>query len=170
MSYYLVAFIRKINSLYFTTNAFLPNSYGTRGSTFVYIYSFRSSYQRYSLKKGVFKNFAKFLRTPFLQNIELFKTRVIKSGELLSTFQKKQKNEFICVKLVTTFIFCDKKVPFIAFLSKISINHYLNINSLNSLFEKFHLLRKSLAKLILIFCGDSRCTAILISLTTKSQT
>ena len=123
------------------------------------------------MKKDVFKNFAKFLRTPFLQNIsELFKTGVIKQRELLSTFQKKQINEFICVKLVTTLIFCDEKVPFIAFLSKISINHYLIINSLNSLFEKFHLLRKSLAKLILIFCGDSRCTAILISLTTKSQT
>ena len=71
------------------------------------------------MKKGVFKNFAKFLRTPFLQNIELFKTRVIKPGELLSTFQKKQKNEFICVKLVVILIFCYEKVPFIDFLSKI---------------------------------------------------
>ena len=48
-----------------------------------------------------------------------FKMGVIKPGELLSTFQKKQKNEFICVKLVITLIFCNEKVPFIVFLSKI---------------------------------------------------
>ena len=44
---------------------------------------------------------------------------VIKPGELLSTFQKKQKIEFICVKFVITLIFCNEKVPFIVFLSKI---------------------------------------------------
>ena len=38
------------------------------GGSFVSIYSFRSIRQRYSLKKVVLKNFAKFLRTPFLQN------------------------------------------------------------------------------------------------------
>ena len=48
-----------------------------------------------------------------------FKKGVIKPGELLSTFRKKQKNEFICVKLVIVLIFCNDKVPFIDFLSKI---------------------------------------------------
>ena len=65
MSYYLVVFIRKINSLCFTTNVFLSKSYRTQEGSFVYIYSFRRSHQRYSLKKGVLKNFAKFLRTSF---------------------------------------------------------------------------------------------------------
>ena len=55
----------------------------------------------------------------FHQNAPFFKTGVIKPVELLSAFQKKQKNEFICVKLVITLIFCNEKVPFIDFLSKI---------------------------------------------------
>ena len=55
----------------------------------------------------------------FYPNAPFFKTGVIKPGELLSTFQKKQKNEFICVKLVIILIFCNEKVPFIDFLSKI---------------------------------------------------
>ena len=55
----------------------------------------------------------------FIQMRHFFKTGVIKPGELLSTFQKKQKNEFICVKLVTILIFCNDKVTFIDFLSKI---------------------------------------------------
>ena len=38
-----------------------------KGASFVCIYSFRSSHQRCSFKKGVLKNFAKFLRTRFLQ-------------------------------------------------------------------------------------------------------
>ena len=46
-----------------------------------------------------------------------FKTGVIKPGELLSTFQKKQKLEFVCVKLAIL-IFCNEKVPFKDFLSK----------------------------------------------------
>ena len=33
--------------------------------------------------------------------------------------KKKKKNEFICVKLVIALIFCNEKVPFIDFLSKI---------------------------------------------------
>ena len=37
---------------------------------------------------------------------------VIKPGELLSTFQRKQKNDFI---LVIILIFCNEKVPFIDF-------------------------------------------------------
>ena len=55
----------------------------------------------------------------FYQNVPFFKDGVIKPGELLSTFQKKQKNEFVCVKLVVIFIFFYEKVPFIDFLSKI---------------------------------------------------
>ena len=188
MSCYLVVFIRKINSLCFTT-VFLSNSYRTQEGSFICFYSFRSSHERYSLKKGIIKNFAEFLRTFFLSNtfkqlilsfwssdnlltvlqkIDLcyikssfqiyqlnfwnkkltevfvyilnwfktnekmgrshegfypnatfFKTWVIKPGELLSTFWKKQKNEFICVKLVIMLIFGNEKVLFIIFLSKI---------------------------------------------------
>ena len=55
----------------------------------------------------------------FIRMRHFFKTEVVKPGELLSTFQKKQKNEFICVKLVIILIFCDRKLPFIDFLSKI---------------------------------------------------
>ena len=47
-----------------------------------------------------------------------FKTGVIKPGELLSTFQKKQKKEFICVKLVIILILCNEKVPLIDFFVK----------------------------------------------------
>ena len=43
---------------------------------------------------------------------------IIKPGELLSTFPKKQKNEFICVKLVIILIFFNEKVPFIDFFVK----------------------------------------------------
>ena len=62
MSYYLVVFIRKINSLSFTINVFLSNSYRTQRGSFIRIYSFGNSHQRYPLKKGVLKNFTKFLR------------------------------------------------------------------------------------------------------------
>ena len=56
----------------------------------------------------------------FYPNAPFFHDGVIKPGELLGTFQKKQqKNEFICVKLVIALIFCNEKVPFIDFLSKI---------------------------------------------------
>ena len=51
-----------------------------------------------------------------------FNRGVIKPGEvpfLLSTFQKKQEDEFICVKLGNILIFCNKKVPLIDFLSNI---------------------------------------------------
>ena len=34
------------------------------------------------------------------------------------TFQKKQKDEFICVKLVTILILCNEKVPLIDFFGK----------------------------------------------------
>ena len=47
----------------------------------------------------------------FMRMRHFFNTGVIKPGELLSTFQKKQKNEFICVKLVIILIFCNEKVP-----------------------------------------------------------
>ena len=55
----------------------------------------------------------------FMRMHHFFRTGVIKPGELLSVFQKKQKNEFICVKLIIILIFCNEKVPFIDFLSKI---------------------------------------------------
>ena len=55
----------------------------------------------------------------FYPNVSFFQDGVIKPGELLSTFQKKQKDEFICVKLVIILIFCNEKAPFIYFLSKI---------------------------------------------------
>ena len=55
----------------------------------------------------------------FILMRHLFKTGVIKQGELLSSFQKKQKNEFICIKPVIILIFCNEEVPFIDFLSKI---------------------------------------------------
>ena len=48
-----------------------------------------------------------------------FKTQVIKPAELLSTIQKKQKNELICVKFVIILIFGNEKAPFIDILSKI---------------------------------------------------
>ena len=48
----------------------------------------------------------------FIQTHHFFKIGVIKPGKLLSTFQKKQKNELICVKLVITLIFRNEKVPF----------------------------------------------------------
>ena len=55
----------------------------------------------------------------FIRMRHFLKTGVIKPGKLLSTFQKKQKNKFICVKLVIISIFCNEKVPFIDFLPKI---------------------------------------------------
>ena len=50
---------------------------------------------------------------------QFFKTGVIKPEELLSTFKKKKKNEFICMKLVIVLIFCNEKVMFIDFWSNI---------------------------------------------------
>ena len=98
-----------------------------------------------------------------------FKTEVIKLGELLSAFQKKQKDELICVKLLITLIFCNEKVPFIDFFVK-DLNKSLSYYRwLKPFFEKFHLLRKLLTKLKLIFCSNSRYIVILISLTRKSQ-
>ena len=70
----------------------------------------------------------------FYPNVPFFQDGAYKTRRIIKYFSKKQKNEFICVKL-----------------------------------NKFHLLRKSLTKLKLIFRGNSRYTAILISLTTKSQ-
>ena len=66
MSYCLVVFFRKINSLCFTINIFLSIATEHKGGgSFACIYSFQSSHQRHSFKKSVLKNFAKFLRTPF---------------------------------------------------------------------------------------------------------
>ena len=117
MSYYLVVFIRKINSLCFTPKVFLSNSYRTKGGSFVCIYSVRSSHHRYSLKKDVLKNFAKFLRTPFLQNtskqlflsfikFRWFINRSAKDWYVLhkSSFQIYQLN-FLNEKLVEVFAY-----------------------------------------------------------------
>ena len=52
----------------------------------------------------------------FIQMHHFLKMWVIKLGESLSIFQKKQKNEFICVKLIVILIFCNEKVAFIYFL------------------------------------------------------
>ena len=41
----------------------------------------------------------------FYTNAPFFQNGIIKPGELLSTFQKKQKNELIFVKLVIILIF-----------------------------------------------------------------
>ena len=46
----------------------------------------------------------------FFRMRHFFKTRVIERGKLLSNFQKKQKNELTCVKLVITLIFYNEKV------------------------------------------------------------
>ena len=55
----------------------------------------------------------------FYPNAPFFHDVVIKPGELLNTFQKKQqKNEFICVKLVIALIFCNEKVPSIVFCQR----------------------------------------------------
>ena len=70
----------------------------------------------------------------FYPNAPFLKDRGYTTRRIIKYFSKKQKNEFICVKL-----------------------------------NKFHLLRKPLTKLKLIFRGNSRYTALLISLTTKSQ-
>ena len=51
----------------------------------------------------------------FIRMRPYFKTRVIKPEELLSTFQKKQKNEFICVKLVILLMLCNEKISLIDF-------------------------------------------------------
>ena len=51
------------------------------------------------------------------------------------------------------FNFCNEKVTFSVFMSKMQIYQYLIMNSQNPLFQKFHLLKKSLTKLKLIFCG-----------------
>ena len=47
-----------------------------------------------------------------------FTTGIRKPTELLSLFQMKQENEFISVKLVIMLNFCNEKVTFIVFMSK----------------------------------------------------
>ena len=61
----------------------------TEGGSFVYIYSFRSSHQKYSLKKGVPKNSVKFLRTPFLQKTPKNCFFLLLSSDNLLTDQEK---------------------------------------------------------------------------------
>ena len=55
----------------------------------------------------------------FYPNAPFFQDGGYKTKRIISTFQKKYKNEFTCVKLVIILIFCNEKVPFIDFLSKI---------------------------------------------------
>ena len=122
MSYYLVVFIRKTNSLCFTTNVFLSNSYRTLAGSFVCTYSFGSSHQRYSLKECVLKNFAKFLRTTFLRNISeqlllsFIKFRYLLTGQqkidlcyLKSSFQIYQLS-FLNKKLIEAFVYIFKLI------------------------------------------------------------
>ena len=68
MSYYLVVSVRKVNSLCFTTNVFLSNSYRTQGAALSAFTLSGVSARGILWKKVVLKNLAKFLRTPFLQN------------------------------------------------------------------------------------------------------
>ena len=89
MSYYLIVIIRKINSLCFTTNVFLSNICRAQGDSLLCIYSFRSSHQRYSLKKGVLKNFLKFLRTFFYRTPPNNCFFLLLSPDNLLTGQKK---------------------------------------------------------------------------------
>ena len=97
MPYYLVVFIRKMNLLCFTSNVFLSNSYRTQAGSFVPIYFFRSSHQKYFfLKNGVLKNFAKFLRTLFLQDTSEQLLLFLLSSHNLLTGQ--QKTDLCCIK------------------------------------------------------------------------
>ena len=56
-------------------------------------------------------------------------------------------NKLNTVKVVTILNSYNVKVIFIVFMSKMYIYQYLNTNSKNPFFEKFHLLKKSLTKL-----------------------
>ena len=55
----------------------------------------------------------------FYQNAPFFQDGSYKTRRIIKYFSKETKNEFICLKLVITLIFCNEKVPFIDFLSKI---------------------------------------------------
>ena len=56
----------------------------------------------------------------FYPNAPVFQGGGYKTRRIIKYFSKEtKKNEFICVKLVIILIFCNEKVPFIDFLSKI---------------------------------------------------
>ena len=56
----------------------------------------------------------------FYANAPFFQDGGYKTRKIVNYFSKETKNEFICVKLVIIIlIFCNEKVPFIEFLSKI---------------------------------------------------
>ena len=55
----------------------------------------------------------------FYSNAPCFQDRGYKTKRIIKYISKETKDEFICVKLVITLIFCNEKVPFIDFLSKI---------------------------------------------------
>ena len=55
----------------------------------------------------------------FYPNVPFFQDGAYKTRRIIKYFSKKQKNEFICIKLVIILIFYNEKVPFIDFLSKI---------------------------------------------------
>ena len=57
----------------------------------------------------------------FYPNERYFQDRGYKTSRIIKYFSKetRKKNEFIYLKLVVILIFCNEKVPFIDFLSKI---------------------------------------------------
>ena len=55
----------------------------------------------------------------FYPNASFLQDGGYKTRRTIKYFPKETKNEFICVKLVIILIFCNEKVPFIDFLSKI---------------------------------------------------
>ena len=55
----------------------------------------------------------------FYPNASIFQDGGYKTRRIIKYFSKKQKNEFICMKLVIVLIFCNEKVMFIDFWSNI---------------------------------------------------
>ena len=94
MSYYLVVFIRKINSLCFTTNVFLSKNYKTLGQLRlhllfqkqppeVFFEKRRSSRPKVFCKKCVLKNFAKFTGKHLCQSLLFNKVAGLRPANLL---------------------------------------------------------------------------------------
>ena len=55
----------------------------------------------------------------FYPNAPFFQDGGYKTGRIIKYFLKETKKEFICVKIFIILIFCNEKVSFIDFLSKI---------------------------------------------------
>ena len=55
----------------------------------------------------------------FYSDAPFFQDGGYKTRRIVKYFSKETKNEFICVKLVIILIFCNEKVAFVDFLSKI---------------------------------------------------